>query len=32
MDEQDKINKDIITKFEAMEKILDGRVTEVENS
>jgi hypothetical protein len=32
MDEQDKINKDIITKFKAMEKILDGRVTEVENS
>jgi hypothetical protein len=32
MDEQAKINKDIVTKFEAMEKILDGRVTEVGNS
>jgi hypothetical protein len=32
MDEQAKINKDVITKFEAMEKILDGRVTEVGNS
>jgi hypothetical protein len=34
-DEQDKINKDVITKFEAMEKILenlDGKVTEVGNS
>jgi uncharacterized membrane protein YkoI len=32
MDEQAKINKDVITKFEAMEKILenlDGKVTEV---
>jgi uncharacterized membrane protein YkoI len=31
MDEQAKINKDVITKFEAMEKILenlDGKVTE----
>jgi hypothetical protein len=30
-----KINKDVISKFEAMEKILknlDGKVTEVENS
>jgi hypothetical protein len=27
-----KINKDVVTKFEAMEKILDGRVTEVGNS
>jgi hypothetical protein len=32
MDEQAKISKDIVTKFEAMEKILDGRVTEVGNS
>jgi hypothetical protein len=35
MDEQAKINKDAITKFEAMEKILenlDGKVTEVGNS
>jgi hypothetical protein len=32
MDEQAKINKGVITKFEAMEKILDGRVTEVGNS
>jgi uncharacterized membrane protein YkoI len=35
MDEQAKINKDIITKFEAMEKILknlDGKVTEVGSS
>jgi hypothetical protein len=32
MDEQVKINKDVVTKFEAMEKILDGRVTEVGNS
>jgi hypothetical protein len=35
MDEQAKINKDIITKFEAMEKILknlDGKVTGVRNS
>jgi hypothetical protein len=35
MDEQDKINKDVITKFEAMEKILenlDGKVTEVGSS
>jgi hypothetical protein len=35
MDEQAKINKDIVTKFEAMEKILenlDGKVTEVGNS
>jgi hypothetical protein len=34
MDEQDKINKDTVTKFEAMEKILenlDGKVTEVGN-
>jgi hypothetical protein len=32
MDEQAKINKDVITKFEGMEKILknlDGEVTEV---
>jgi hypothetical protein len=32
MDEQAKINKDIVTKFEAMEKVLenlDGKVTEV---
>jgi hypothetical protein len=35
MDEQDKINKDAVTKFEAMEKILenlDGKVTEVGSS
>jgi hypothetical protein len=35
MDEQAKINKDVITKFEAMEKILenlDGKVTEVRSS
>jgi hypothetical protein len=35
MDEQDKINKDVITKFEAMEKVLenlDGKVTEVRSS
>jgi hypothetical protein len=35
MDEQAKINKDVVTKFGAMEKILenlDGTVTEVENS
>jgi hypothetical protein len=35
MDEQTKINKDIVTKFEAMEKILehlDGKVTEVRSS
>jgi hypothetical protein len=35
MDEQAKINKDIVTKFEAMEKILknlDGNVTEVGSS
>jgi hypothetical protein len=35
MDEQAKINKDTITKFEAMEKVLenlDGKVTEVGNS
>jgi hypothetical protein len=35
MDEQAKINKDVVTKFEAMEKILenlDGKVTEVRNS
>jgi hypothetical protein len=35
MDEQAKINKDIITNFEAMEKILenlDGKVTEVGSS
>jgi hypothetical protein len=35
MDEQAKINKDAITKFEAMEKILenlDGKVTEVGSS
>jgi uncharacterized membrane protein YkoI len=35
MDEQAKINKDVITKFEAMEKILknlDGKVTEVGSS
>jgi uncharacterized membrane protein YkoI len=32
MDEQAKINEDAITKFEAMEKVLenlDGKVTEV---
>jgi uncharacterized membrane protein YkoI len=35
MDEQAKINKDIVTKFEAMEKILEnleGKVTEVGSS
>jgi hypothetical protein len=35
MDEQDKINEDAVTKFEAMEKILnnlDGKVTEVGSS
>jgi hypothetical protein len=35
MDEQAEINKDTVTKFEAMEKILknlDGKVTEVESS
>jgi uncharacterized membrane protein YkoI len=35
MDEQAKINKDVVTMFEAMEKILenlDGKVTDVENS
>jgi hypothetical protein len=35
MDEQAKINEDVITKFEAMEKILenlDGKVTEVRSS
>jgi hypothetical protein len=35
MDEQGKINKDIVTKFEAMDKILenlDGKVTEVGSS
>jgi hypothetical protein len=35
MDEQAKIKKNIITKFEAMEKILenlDGKVTEVGSS
>jgi hypothetical protein len=32
MDEQAKINKAVVTKFEAMEKILDGRVMEVGNS
>jgi hypothetical protein len=35
MDEQAKINKDVITKFEAMEKVLeklDGKVTEVGSS
>jgi hypothetical protein len=35
MDEQSKINKDVVTKFEAMEKVLenlDGKVTWVENS
>jgi hypothetical protein len=35
MDKQAKINKDVVTKFEAMEKILenlDGKVTEVRSS
>jgi hypothetical protein len=35
MDEQAKINKDVVTKFEDMEKILknlDGKVTEVGSS
>jgi hypothetical protein len=35
MDEQAKINKNVVTKFEAMEKILknlDGKVTEVGSS
>jgi hypothetical protein len=35
MDEQAKINKDVVTAFEAMEKLLDnleGKVTEVESS
>jgi hypothetical protein len=35
MDEQAKINKDIVTKFEAMGKVLenlDGKVTEVGSS
>jgi hypothetical protein len=35
MDEQAEVNKDVITKFEAMEKILknlDGKVTEVRSS
>jgi hypothetical protein len=35
MDQQSKINKDFVTKFEAMEKILenlDGKVTEVGSS
>jgi hypothetical protein len=35
MDEQAKINKDVVTKFDAMEKILknlDGKVTEVRSS
>jgi hypothetical protein len=35
MDEQAKINEDAVTKFEAMEKVLenlDGKVTEVGNS
>jgi hypothetical protein len=35
MDEQAKINKDVVTRFEAMEKILknlDGKVTEVGSS
>jgi uncharacterized protein YoxC len=35
MDEQAKINEDVVTKFEAMEKVLehlDGRVTGVGNS
>jgi predicted transcriptional regulator len=35
MDEQAKINKDVVTKFEAMEKVLedlDGKVTQVGSS
>jgi hypothetical protein len=35
VDEQAKINKDVVTKFDTMEKILenlDGKVTEVESS
>jgi uncharacterized protein YoxC len=35
MDEQAKINKDVVTKFDTMEKILenlDGKVMEVGNS
>jgi hypothetical protein len=35
MDEQAKINEDVVTKLKAMEKILknlDGKVTEVESS
>jgi hypothetical protein len=35
MDEQDEINKDAVTKFEAMDKVLenlDGKVTEVGSS
>jgi hypothetical protein len=35
MDEQAKINEDVVTKFEAMEKVLEnlyGKVTEVGNS
>jgi hypothetical protein len=35
MDEQAKINKDAVTKFKAMEKVLenlDGKVTEVGSS
>jgi hypothetical protein len=35
MDEQDNINKDVVTKFKAMEKVLedlDGKVTEVGSS
>jgi hypothetical protein len=35
MDEQTKINEDVVTKFEAIEKILknlDGKVTEVGSS
>jgi hypothetical protein len=35
MDDQAKINKDVVTKFEAMEKILenlDGKVMEVGSS
>jgi hypothetical protein len=35
MDEKAKINKDVVTKFESMEKILedlDGKVTEVRSS
>jgi hypothetical protein len=35
MNEQDKINKDVVTKFDTMEKILenlDNKVTEVGNS